>query len=235
MEQLVRTSITDAVVDYVRQKIQNGEWESGEKLPSERYLMLHLGISRFSLREGLARLSALGIISIKQGKGAFLCSDVKSQTLRDVLIPMYTTTSVKQFSDLIEARILLETTLAQKAAQNRTEEDIKELRDNLDKAAQAFDDHEKFAALDYEFHQIIGRIAQNDFLMKMQEMLHFTVIEFIIENVKDNATRKKAFKDHEIIFEDIRKKAAGRVKKNVETHINVCVKNFEKNKKYVEN
>ena len=128
MERIERTTLTDAVIEYFREKIQDGEWKPGDKLPSERVLMQRLGISRFSLREGLARLSALGVITIRQGAGSFLCDTVQSHSLRNVLLPMFSDFGSDQFKDLIEARALLETTIARKAAAVRTEEDLVELR-----------------------------------------------------------------------------------------------------------
>lgn len=227
MAELSRKSITDAVVDYFREKIQSGELGPGDKLPSERSLMQQLGVSRFSLREGLARLSALGIITIRQGKGAFICEDVKAQTLRDVLLPLLSNTNAHRFNELIEARILLETALAQKAALIRREEDLVKLRKNLEATAAALDDAERFAVLDFEFHQIIARIAKNEFLFRMQEVLHGAVEEFIHENVRQASSRHDALADHRLIVAAVEKQSPEEVELQMRKHIHVCVKHYQ--------
>ena len=226
IEQLSRKSITDAVVDYFREKIQSGELSPGDKLPSERTLMQQLGVSRFSLREGLARLSALGIITVRQGKGAFICDDVKAQTLRDVLLPLLSNTDENRFNELIEARIFLETTLARKAAVTRSVAELERLETNLVESEQALDDPVRFGELDYTFHQIIARIAKNEFLFRMQELLHGTVEEFISENVRNESSRLDALSDHRRIFEAIRRRAPGAVERDMRKHIHVCVDHY---------
>ena len=79
---LQRYTTAEVVVNYFRKEIESGNLKPGLQLPSERVLQKQFGISRFSLREGLARLSALGIIQIQHGKGSFIASDVLYLTHR---------------------------------------------------------------------------------------------------------------------------------------------------------
>ncbi|GAB1484134.1 FadR/GntR family transcriptional regulator [Treponema sp.] len=226
METLRRSSLSDAVIDYFRQKIQSGEWKPGEKVPSERMLIERLGISRFSLREGLARLNALGVITIRQGSGSFICDTVQAHSLRNVLLPMQADLGKIQFDDLREARANLETAIVRKVAKNRTEEDIKELSLILAQAALAFNEAERFAMLDARFHQVLGRIAGNSFMMRMQEMLLSAVEEFIGENSKSSTTRRVAQKDHERIYEKIVASDSEAAARAMQRHIDTCAANF---------
>jgi len=52
--------------------ILDGQFNEGEKLPSERDLMTQLDVSRATLREGLKILAENHIIEVKPGVGSFV-------------------------------------------------------------------------------------------------------------------------------------------------------------------
>ncbi len=60
------------VVEFIRSKIESGEWSYGEKLPSEDELSDLLGVSRATLREGVAYLVTRGILRRQRGVGTFV-------------------------------------------------------------------------------------------------------------------------------------------------------------------
>ncbi len=60
------------VIEEIRKKINNGELEPGEQLPSEAELAKELGISRNTLREALRILEEENIIIRKHGVGTFV-------------------------------------------------------------------------------------------------------------------------------------------------------------------
>ena len=83
-----RVSTTQAIVTNIQDRIQHGEFSPGDMLPSERELQEDLGVSRLAIREGLARLSALGIIRVDHGKGAFISTEANTTALFDTLRPL---------------------------------------------------------------------------------------------------------------------------------------------------
>ena len=54
---ITRVSITDSVVDRIREMIESGAYEVGEKLPTEAKLCEMLSVSRTSVRGGHPRAS----------------------------------------------------------------------------------------------------------------------------------------------------------------------------------
>ena len=109
---LSKISTASAVVNYIKKRIEDGLLKPGEKLPSERLLQQELAVSRFTLREALARLSALGIIKTIHGKGTIVAREVNSATLADVFIPLFVNQSIKDVVDFFEARLLIESEAA---------------------------------------------------------------------------------------------------------------------------
>ena len=49
-------NITDQVVEYLKENIESGKWNIGEKIPSENQMVMELGVSRSSIRSALQYL-----------------------------------------------------------------------------------------------------------------------------------------------------------------------------------
>ncbi|WP_422746832.1 FadR/GntR family transcriptional regulator [Mycobacterium sp. WMMD1722] len=62
-----RRSVPEDVFDQIISEVLRGDLAPGEALPSERQLAEVLGVSRPAIREALKRLSAAGLIEVRQG------------------------------------------------------------------------------------------------------------------------------------------------------------------------
>ena len=62
-----RRSVPEDVFDQIVAEVLSGEMQPGESLPSERRLAEVLGVSRPAVREALKRLSAAGLVEVRQG------------------------------------------------------------------------------------------------------------------------------------------------------------------------
>jgi len=62
-----RRSVPEDVFEQIVAEVLSGEMQPGETLPSERRLAEVLGVSRPAVREALKRLTAAGLVEIRQG------------------------------------------------------------------------------------------------------------------------------------------------------------------------
>eukprot|EP01042_Synura_sphagnicola_P011129 gene11129-14232_t len=60
--------LTEAVTQFVIDRVAERVYRPGDQLPSESELAKRLNVSKPVVREALGRLSALGIVQIQQGK-----------------------------------------------------------------------------------------------------------------------------------------------------------------------
>lgn len=60
------------IADAIRLRISAGEWPPGHRLPPEPALAQEIGVSRGTLRRGLAALTAEGLLTQVQGRGTFV-------------------------------------------------------------------------------------------------------------------------------------------------------------------
>lgn len=67
-------SAPERALRLLRHKLSGGEWQAGDKLPSEPALAETLGVSRNSVRSALAHLDNEGIISRRHGSGTYVNS-----------------------------------------------------------------------------------------------------------------------------------------------------------------
>ncbi len=221
-----RISTTQAIVTRIKERIQLGEFSPGDMLPSERVLQEELGVSRLALREGLARLSALGIIRVDHGKGAFITSETDTSALFDTLRPLLPRNDVQRANDLFRTRAVIESELAAEAALHRTEEDLEQLRDILNCGREELDDEKAFADLDFSFHREIARIADNVFLTVMWEALARHIFKLLTEFDRDRANRAAAHKRHKLQLEAIAQGDVETVRRLVREHIRPCLKHY---------
>lgn len=62
-----RRSVPEDVFEQIVAEVLSGDMQPGEALPSERRLAEVLGVSRPAIREALKRLTAAGLVEVRQG------------------------------------------------------------------------------------------------------------------------------------------------------------------------
>lgn len=174
LQRVRRESPTQQVRDQLLLAIETGDYPPGSQLPSERALCETFGVSRVSLREAIAGLEALGLVTVQHGKGAYV-----REPLRDQLsgpFQHYLQLHREEMLDLINVRGALDELAAELAALEGTDEDVS----GLIAAHEAFRAEvesadinlERLALLDVAFHLAIGSAAHNLLLGKLLADLH---------------------------------------------------------------
>jgi GntR family transcriptional repressor for pyruvate dehydrogenase complex len=67
LQPVKRRSVPEDVFEQIVAEVLSGDMQPGESLPSERRLAEVLGVSRPAIREALKRLTAAGLIEVRQG------------------------------------------------------------------------------------------------------------------------------------------------------------------------
>jgi len=157
---LQRHNLADAVVSKLQQQLSLGEYQAGQKLPSEPELMQQFGVGRSTIREAIRILANTGLLSVRQGSGTFV------EIQNGIAEPLSQRLRRANAGDLDEVRQLLEIKAAEKAALHRTKKDIEKMKLLLkkrDMAAKA-DDTEEAIRVDVQFHIAIAAASRNDIL-----------------------------------------------------------------------
>jgi DNA-binding FadR family transcriptional regulator len=146
------------VADQIIQKIAQGVFSPGARLPGERDLAEQLQVSRASVREALIALELEGFVEVRGGVGVLVLPPpgaVASPASRD---PQASTVAqaVGPY-DILETRLLLEPDSAALAAHVGLPEQILA----IEQAHQAMIDSTTPADHDFEFHRAIAAACGN--------------------------------------------------------------------------
>lgn len=70
--------------DYVRSRVESGEWKIGQRVPSENELVDILGVSRMTANRALRELANEGLVVRLRGKGSFVASNKRTSQFQTV-------------------------------------------------------------------------------------------------------------------------------------------------------
>ena len=173
---LAKHGMSEMLVEQLLGFVTAGRLRAGDKLPSERELAERFAVSRPTVREALRSLSVLGVIEIRHGGGAF----VSALDATDLLGPLNFFLSLTDVSveKVYQARCLIEGEICALAAARIGQDDFEALADLIDRQEAARRDATLYLALDSEFHERLGALADNPFLARAQSSLNVLGIEF---------------------------------------------------------
>lgn len=152
--------------DAILYMIRNKGLQPGDKLPTESELMEQLGVGRNSLREALRLLMSRNVVTIRQGSGTFLSE--KRGVADDPLGFSMMDNQEQLTRDLLQIRLILEPSIAELAAENATDADIRSLEEILIRMEDAIRNREDFHSLDAAFHSALAECTHN---LVMQNLL----------------------------------------------------------------
>ena len=161
---LLPETASDSAVRYLRAMIFAGELRPGDRLPPERELGARLGISRMTLRLALKVLESSGYIVTTRGShGGSRVSDV--ETLFRCW-KQWMGQHHHELEDIFELRITVEARLAALAAERRTKEDLRAMREAIAGEEGPTEDYESLFRADMDLHRAIATAARSPHLEK---------------------------------------------------------------------
>jgi DNA-binding FadR family transcriptional regulator len=112
-----RYPLVQQVSDVLRERIRNGEWPLGGKIPSENDFAAELEVGRSTVREAIRQLVGSGMLAARQGAGVFVIATEEAEEWA-------TTLRKAGIADVIEVRLAIEVEAARLAAIRRTDDDL---------------------------------------------------------------------------------------------------------------
>lgn len=175
--------VSEQVTGRLRQRIANGEWTTGDRLPGERQLAEDMGVSRVSVRAALQTLKTQGFLASVQGGGTRLVATAPEiETGLTELIRK----KADNLHDLADVRIALETWAAGKAAERASAHDIAEIGQRLaamEAAPRSLYDEggtdATLAQMDIRFHLAIGRAAHSPVYLHILGVIRDTLLQML--------------------------------------------------------
>jgi GntR family transcriptional repressor for pyruvate dehydrogenase complex len=217
IEPLVKVNLSDMVVRKIQDLIAYSSYKPGDKLPPAKELAKLFGIGYTTLREGLKKLQALGLIELRHGAGIFLkkdCFDVF------IINPVLESLDKDTLIDLIHVRKIIETESVRLAVKNASEEDLEKLRELLNKMKENLNDSRQFIKYNVMFHIAVGQASGNKVLQEMISALAHLISkeqEAIFADMP--GLERKGYIQHKNIYRALKERDEDKAVKSMETHL----------------
>ena len=156
----------DAVVVQIATDIITGHYPEASVLPTEQVFGERFDVSRTVVREAIARLARCGLIEVRHGLGSVVLARARWRTLDPELLQIRTAAGLIDdlLPDLFDIRRMVELQVAERAARNRTVEDLAILAAIMVTQRQSLDDPEAYNAADIAFHDALIDASGNHLL-----------------------------------------------------------------------
>ncbi|XBH22063.1 FadR/GntR family transcriptional regulator [Jonesiaceae bacterium BS-20] len=193
-----RSGLIEKTVQKLRSQILGGQWQVGDRIPTEPELTAKLGVGRNTVREAVQALVHAGLLVRRQGSGTY----VKSISEMSMAIGRHLEDA--HYTHILEVRRSLEVEAARLAATHRTEEDITALREANRLRQEAFleQDIDRMVQADMHLHSEIARVSKNPVLASLYDSLTDSVQATIRRNV-ELLLRSQVRDDHDDLIEAI--------------------------------
>lgn len=206
------TSAPQQIADHILSGIAVGALPEGTLLPGERALAAALQVSRSSVRSALDRLERLGVVERRRGRGGgTFVSHVSAQALAPLA------GRIEEFhaerSNLLDARAMVQHSIAAAAANRRTEAELAQLTT----LAAGYSELAEAAAArtaDAQFHFAIAQATHNPELVRIAVELDTRINAGFRHDPFSARLFEQAVRDHGAILAAISRsdaEAAGRL------------------------
>ncbi len=169
-----RIDRVEKVFELMKDQIISGEWNAGDKIPSENELCKMFNVSRNTVRGAIQKLKTIGAVTTQQGKGTFIFKSFTDSYI-DSFIPLISLDK-EEMLDIIDFRGIIENESASLAAKLATEENLNQIQKAFDNMVASLDDYKKYSIADYQFHLSIVKASQNRVfykaMLRLKEFLY---------------------------------------------------------------
>ena len=179
----LRTTITDALVDALREEIRTGRIEPGSRL-RQAEVAQRFQVSTTPVREAFAALERDGLLVSSPHRG----------------VVVFKPTS-EDLKETYEIRIPLEALATEKAVENMTDADQAEIKRLLDRMAEAADDPKRYSRLNLEFHTAIYHVARRPKLEKLIMELRESSAAYLRLYAARSPNGHETQQEHQAIYE----------------------------------
>ena len=225
-ERIQKTKISDQLFERLQIMLAQGDWQPGDKIPSENELQARFQVSRVSVREALKRLESCGIIETCQGKGRFLRKFEEADLFESRALAVHMTKKKKRtIKDMLELLRIIELESVYLAAQRATPEDIGKLEENYREMLDSRADIERFADYDFAFHAAVAGMTGNTILIRCYSMILQCLREYFNRVVEKIGVEKGSYY-HGQILEALKKGDAQEAREWMRRHLEATARGY---------
>lgn len=214
---ITQESVTQSVVDQVVALIRDTPLRAGDKLPSEKELMLTLTVSRPTVREALRALSAMGLIESRRGQGSFVRQVGADAVIRSAVLSILLAAADAQ--EIQYARKLIESDIAALAVEHAGPDDYEAVEATLRSMEAALAAGDSIFEHTWEFHRELARLAGNRVLAKLLSVLYQMIRELQIQYWEPYVDPRQQIERHRELLRRLRAATPEEARRLMRQHV----------------
>ncbi len=207
------------IADLLEATIAGGEFNGQGKLPSQEELCTRFTVSSSVLREAIHLLKARNIIYTVNGVGSFIAERSVDPLKRLLLHYASGAQEAHDYSELLELRLAIETTCAEKIAEHNSPEALTILHRCLRIMETSFDRLETFSDADLAFHSAIVDFSGNSLIKAIHSSLRPTIRRFMDLTCTNLQDCERNCKEHGRIYSAVSSGNVEESSQSVRDHI----------------
>jgi len=218
----------------LREQLANNVYQVGERLPTEREIAETYGVSRTVIREAIIMLEIEGLVEVRKGSGVYvtnlpsdnvLFNNSHNEVDTNNLISAFsglTGTDIGPF-ELLQARQLIESNIAEFAALQITKAEIDAIKKVLQEEKRALEIGDNREDYDRQFHILVAEATKNTFFSDVVKLMWRMRLESkmwaqLHTHIDTIDYRKTWLNEHALILSALQKKDAVAAKKAMWQH-----------------
>ena len=225
LQRVKKKNLYQEIAGQLMKLITNGHFKPGQQMPGERELAARLGVNRTSLREALRVLEMMRIVEKRVGEGVYV-RDISRESSLEALVFRFLAEDGLDRDSLRgagEAIVIVESNIARLAAERAANGDLARLDELLDQMNAGIDDIKTFTALDYDFHMLIGQLAQSPVLFSVVSTMWIIMKRYAAALHCATERRLKCLEGHRRIAAAIMAADGDTACREMECHLNGAV------------
>jgi GntR family transcriptional repressor for pyruvate dehydrogenase complex len=228
LKRIKTQDLQDQIQEQIKNYIVRRSLRGGDPLPTEKELAESLGTSRTAIRESLKAMESLGIIEVRPGIGRFI-RDFNFEAILNNL-PYSLETDIRNFKDVLEVRVSLESFFICRDISLFTAADIATLEDillRLEAKVKEDSEERELIGLHTDFHCTLYRNSNNRLLINLIKIFATIQRSLTLINRYRSVNRPLFIDQHRNIVEAIKSRDPARARK-------FLLKHFEEPMSWVE-
>lgn len=218
----VKSDLTAQILADLIRFIEKRQYELGERLPSERELAERFKAGRGVIREALTILENLRYLEKRPNSGIYMSSSPGQISLEalGLFAALGISLTSAKMAEAHEARKLIEVQAIRLACARRTDKDLAEIKEALDRFRACIEqDGGNAADLDYEFHMLIFKATGNMVLMQMVNPFYVMTSQRRAVFFADRSRGKVSYEQHLELYECMKNQELDKAQEIMERHI----------------
>ncbi len=205
--------LPDEIASSILEAISRGDLQPGDRLPTEMDLSDQFGVARTVVREAISLLKFDGVITARQGVGAFVSDASRRRSFR---ISPSCFAKRQQLVKLLALRTSVQADAAAKAAVRRTDGQLAAMAASLERFAGAsgcgLEAAEARVDAEAAFYRTIAEASDNEYFVEFIQMIDAKLMEnlrsVVVKNAMVAETGAQVQAEHDEVYAAIRDRDA---------------------------